>query len=192
MSKELAADYFSRHLSSNECHITSDGRVFHSKGTADGFANGLKDNAVAFYTRAQIEAPAVDELEEEEDVNPDGEKETRFKNRVDHLIALGFERSDDLFFMPSTSATINVADVYEITDEEFEISVKPIVLTPKDETPKVYTLEDLKGFDTATAEYEDIKALAKGLNLESASNSKKDLIAAIENQKVIINTEVKA
>lgn len=65
MSKELAADYFSRHLSSNECHITSDGRVFHSKGTADGFANGLKDNTVDSYTRAQIEAPAVEDLEDD-------------------------------------------------------------------------------------------------------------------------------
>jgi flagellar hook-length control protein FliK len=59
MSKEKAADYFSRHLSSNECHITSDGRVFHTKGTADGFANGLKDNTVASYTRAEVEAIKV-------------------------------------------------------------------------------------------------------------------------------------
>jgi hypothetical protein len=57
MSKELAADYFSRHLSSNECHITSDGRVFHSKGTAEGFANGLKDNKVSTYNRSEVEDP---------------------------------------------------------------------------------------------------------------------------------------
>jgi hypothetical protein len=61
MSKELAADYFSRHLSSNECHITSDGRVFHSKGTADSFANGLKNQQVTSYTRADFETPASDE-----------------------------------------------------------------------------------------------------------------------------------
>ena len=51
MSKELAADYFSRHGSSNECYITSDGRVFHTKGAADSFANGLKDTKVESYTR---------------------------------------------------------------------------------------------------------------------------------------------
>ena len=51
MSKELAADYFSRHGSSNECHITSDGRVFHAKGAADSFANGLKDKTVESFTR---------------------------------------------------------------------------------------------------------------------------------------------
>lgn len=55
MSKELAADYFSRHLSSKECHITSDGRVFHSKGTAEGFANSLKDNKVLSYNRSEFE-----------------------------------------------------------------------------------------------------------------------------------------
>ena len=50
MSKELAADYFARHTS-DECFITSDGRVFHTKGTADGHANLLKDNAVVQFTR---------------------------------------------------------------------------------------------------------------------------------------------
>jgi hypothetical protein len=50
MSKELAADYFARHTN-NECHITSDGRVFHTKGSADSFANGLKDNTVVSFTR---------------------------------------------------------------------------------------------------------------------------------------------
>jgi hypothetical protein len=172
MSKELAADYFSRHLSSNECHITSDGRVFHSKGTADGFANGLKDNAVASYTRAQIEAPAVDELEDEENLtfNVPIKKIEPAKDDAPKDEALKGDAPKD--------------------DAPKDDALKGDI--PKDETPKVYTLEDLKGFDTATAEYEDIKALAKGLNLESASNSKKDLIAAIENQKVIVNTEVKA
>jgi len=51
MLKEIAADYFSRHLSSDECHITSDSRVFHTKGSADSFANGLKDNKVESFTR---------------------------------------------------------------------------------------------------------------------------------------------
>ena len=60
MSKEKAADYFSRHQSSNECHITSDGRVFHTKGSADGFANQLKDNTVNSYTRAEFEAKNIE------------------------------------------------------------------------------------------------------------------------------------
>jgi hypothetical protein len=176
MSKELAADYFARH-SNDECHITSDGRVFHTKGSADSFANGLKDNTVVSFTRDG-------KKEEKEDLKQEiseGEKEARFKERVTRLIELGYERSDDLFFVLSTGAQIDVNDVYETTDEEFEVSITSV---------KVFGLEDLKAFDTATASYAEIKALAKGLNLESASQSKVDLLAAIEAQKVIINTEV--
>jgi len=60
MSKEQAADYFDRHESSNECHITSDGRVFHTKGSADGFANGLKDNKVTSYERGKLNSKEED------------------------------------------------------------------------------------------------------------------------------------
>ncbi|MES2238862.1 MAG: hypothetical protein V4497_01255 [Bacteroidota bacterium] len=62
MSKELAADYFSRHQS-DECHITSDNRVFHTLGSAQSFASGLPDDKVKSYKRAEIEAPVVDDLE---------------------------------------------------------------------------------------------------------------------------------
>ena len=71
MSQEKAADYFARHKASNECHITSDGRVFHTKGSADGFANSLKDNKVSSYTRAGIENPVSENqnLDEETSKN---------------------------------------------------------------------------------------------------------------------------
>lgn len=57
MSKnlELAQDYFDRHATSNECFITSDGRVFHTPGTAEGFATTLQDNKVEKFTRDQVE-----------------------------------------------------------------------------------------------------------------------------------------
>lgn len=51
-NKELAQDYFARHAN-DECFITSDGRVFHSKGTADSYASSLKDNKVETYTRKE-------------------------------------------------------------------------------------------------------------------------------------------
>jgi hypothetical protein len=53
--KELAADYFERHQISNECHITSDNRVFHTSGTAEGFATTLKDSKVVSFTRSEVE-----------------------------------------------------------------------------------------------------------------------------------------
>lgn len=118
MSKELAADYFARHESSNECHITSDGRVFHTKGSADSFANGLKDNTVASFTR-------------------DGKKEESSGSDA-----------------------------------------------------KVLSLEDLENFNAETATYAEIKELAKAFSLESVSQKKEDLLAAIEAYKLIINTEI--
>lgn len=119
MSKELAADYFARHESSNECHITSDGRVFHTKGSADSFANGLKDNTVESFTRDGKTADAS-----------------------------------------------------------------------KDETAKVFGLEDLESFNAETATYAEIKELAKAFSLESVSQKKEDLLAAIEAHKLIMNTEI--
>jgi hypothetical protein len=58
-NKEKAADYFNRH-DGTECHITSDGRVFHSKGTADSFAVGLADQKVESFKKedfAKAEKP---------------------------------------------------------------------------------------------------------------------------------------
>lgn len=126
MSKELAADYFSRHQS-DECHIASDGRVFHTLGSAQSFASGLKDNKVNSYTRAEFETA----------------KEKTPKDKA-----------------------------------------------PKDDAPKVYTLEDLKAFDAKTATWQEAKELVKGLAIETPSQSKIDLFAAIEAQKAIINIEI--
>ncbi len=125
MSKELAADYFARHESSNECHITSDGRVFHTKGSADSFANGLKDTTVASFTR-------------------DG----------------------------------------KTTDDEAQTDEGS-----KDDD-KIAAIEALKTFDAETATYAEIKELAKAFSLESVSQKKEDLLAAIEAHKLIMNTEI--
>lgn len=75
MSKELAADYFSRHESSNECHITSDARVFHTKGAADSFANGLKDNKVESFTRDQFEVNNIDVVDDIEETGDETDEE---------------------------------------------------------------------------------------------------------------------
>ena len=52
-NKELAKDYFDRHPSSNECHVASDGRVFHNPGTAAGYAASLKNGTVDKFTRGE-------------------------------------------------------------------------------------------------------------------------------------------
>lgn len=60
MQKELAVDYFDRHPSSNECHITSDGRVFHTIGSAQGFASALKNNTIESFKREEIDVKNID------------------------------------------------------------------------------------------------------------------------------------
>jgi hypothetical protein len=73
---DLAKDYFERHSTSNECHITSDKRVFHTSGYAISFSqeHDLQDQTIESYTRAQVEqkeeltftAEIDSEIEEEE------------------------------------------------------------------------------------------------------------------------------
>lgn len=55
---EKAQDYFKRHPSSNECHITSDGRVFHTLGSAQGFAGTLEDQTIESYKKSVLEKEA--------------------------------------------------------------------------------------------------------------------------------------
>ena len=52
---EKAQDYFDRHPTSDECHITSDGRVFHNIGAAQGMAGTLDDQNIESYSRKVLE-----------------------------------------------------------------------------------------------------------------------------------------
>lgn len=68
-NKQLAKDYFERHTS-DECFITSDGRVFHNSGAATGYASLLKDNEVEKFHRtdfAKAKAKAKDETGDSDD-----------------------------------------------------------------------------------------------------------------------------
>ncbi len=62
--KNKALDYFKRHPYSKECHITSDGRVFHSIGTAQGFAGTLKNRKIESY---QVDT-LLKEVEKEKEI----------------------------------------------------------------------------------------------------------------------------
>jgi hypothetical protein len=72
---EKAQDYFDRHPTSNECHITSDGRVFHNKGGALGFAGTLDNQDIESYSRKVLEKEKS--LEQEIDLGDN--KETKIK-----------------------------------------------------------------------------------------------------------------
>lgn len=58
---EKAQDYFERHPSSSDCHITSDGRVFHTLGSAQGFAGTLDDQTIESYKISVLEKETTNE-----------------------------------------------------------------------------------------------------------------------------------
>lgn len=64
MSKDKAADYFGRHKN-DECHITSDGRVFHTIGSAQSFASGLKDATIESFKRAEFEKKTSEDSQDD-------------------------------------------------------------------------------------------------------------------------------
>ncbi|AKK74443.1 hypothetical protein OK18_19115 [Chryseobacterium gallinarum] len=52
---DKALDYFKRHPLNEECYITSDGRVFHTAGAAQGFAGTLDDQTIESYNKKVLE-----------------------------------------------------------------------------------------------------------------------------------------
>ncbi|GIZ10282.1 hypothetical protein [Flavobacterium sp. UMI-01] len=160
-NKDKAADYFARHKESQECHITSDGRVFHSIGTAKGFANTLKDDTVKSYTRAEVAQPTKIVVQ-----NTESEDE-----------GLGNKGSEDKGSEDKGSED-NGSEDKGSEDEGSE------------DEEKVQALDALKNFDASVAQYSEIKALVKALGLDTENQKQDTLIAALEAYKVIINTEV--
>lgn len=84
---DLAKDYFERHSISNECHITSDGRVFHALGHAISFAqeHDLQDQTIESYTRAQVETTETLATVAKEPVGPTEEEITAKTEELKNL-----------------------------------------------------------------------------------------------------------
>lgn len=57
---EKALDYFNRHPSSKECHVTSDGRVFHTQGSAQSFAGTLDNQDIESFKKSVLEKEVQD------------------------------------------------------------------------------------------------------------------------------------
>lgn len=93
--KALAKDYFERHKSSKECFVTSDGRVFHSRGAAESFAGSLKDQKVDKFTSDEFSSDGTEE-EDNSDVESllasfNADSETAAKDAKAIIKALGLK-----------------------------------------------------------------------------------------------------
>ena len=105
MSKEIVKDYFDRHPASIECHVTSDGRVFHDIGSAQSFSSGLTDQEVTSHKRGEEK---VEEIEVNDDAQvitlADFDPET-----TDYKAALELFKSLEL-----TAASNKKEDIYPV------------------------------------------------------------------------------
>lgn len=91
--KELAADYFERFAQSDECHITSDDRIFHTKGTADSFAAGLTDQTVQTFKRADFKIAQMEVVSDEDDQLTEEEKAEADAIASEKILAFDTEKA---------------------------------------------------------------------------------------------------
>jgi len=150
--KEKAQDYFDRFTTSDECHITSDARVFHTRGTADSFASGLPDTEVKTFTRKDFEA---------EQIEVDAE-----------VVTLNAPASTE-----ATDAASTEAPATDTASTE-----APATDTANTEAPATEPLTGdakLLAFDTNVASYPELKAMALEFGITTASLKAVDLIPAI-------------
>lgn len=84
--QEKAQDYFDRHPSSEECYITSDGRVFHNIGSAQSMAGTLDDQKIESYKRSVIEKDKALKKDLSESNLPD-----QLKNSTEEIILMAEE-----------------------------------------------------------------------------------------------------
>lgn len=176
---DLAQDYFERHSVSNECHITSDGRVFHTGGHAISFAqeHDLQDQTIESYTRAQLEVKSEYATVENFDEN-----ELNFKATIDtsnlnvQLDELGKNDVSD----------INVGDIQndDVENQENNEPTKENDLSGFDSPAGQIALDVfLNQNEVEDMKYSDLKALVKHFNIETADQKADTLKTALTEYK---------
>lgn len=162
---DLAVDYFERHSTSQECHITSDGRVFHTSGHAISFASehNLQDTTIESYTREQVEKN--EELPFTAEIDT-----TDVENSLD-VIKEVLQKSDGNDTDVETKEDADLED--EKIEEETDLSGF--------ETPAGQIALDvfLANNDVEKIEYKDLKALVKHFNIETADQKADTLKTAL-------------
>ena len=159
---DLAQDYFERHSQSDECFITSDGRVFHTYGHATSFAqeHQLQDQTIESYKRNQI-SDAV---------------ENSFRIELQGKLTKKYE---ELFGQLPSEEFDNETLESLISQEESRL------IQEKDDAE---ILEEFKSADIETADYNDLKAFAKHFKIVTADQKKETLIAALTDYKNSLNS----
>lgn len=87
--------YFKTYPESNECHVTSDGTIFHKRHSADAHAASLADKKVKGYRRSDdLDAIEKKEAEQVERRKAEAEKERKFKEEFEKKEAAKKEKEE--------------------------------------------------------------------------------------------------
>ncbi|MBT0550244.1 hypothetical protein [Riemerella anatipestifer] len=129
--KEQALDYFNRHPYSNECHITSDGRVFHTLGAAQSFAGTLEDQVIESFSRAVLKK-AEDEKEKnkqekkkkEEDKKLEGQKQAKENFEAADLSTLDYNALTDYVRLFELETADKKAETLRTVLSEYQAELK--------------------------------------------------------------------
>lgn len=165
---ELAQDYFERHSVSNECHITSDGRVFHTGGHAISFAqeHDLQDQTIESYTRAQVapvEEVVTDDQEDQDSINKRNEIREKLVSKYQEL------------FKELPSEDVEIEELESLIADENQKVIK--------EADDKIVLEKFKNFDIATGDYQEAKSFVKHFNIETTDQKADTLKTALTEYK---------
>lgn len=169
---DLAKDYFERHSLSNECHISSDGRVFHTFGHATSFVqeNDLQDKHIESYKRKDVATT--------ETAN---ENETFVDSELQNLEAGGSHQKD----LTKTDAdNVDAGSDTESQNLEADGSHQEDPVDTKTDSK----IEELKNTDIETADYNTLKAFVKHFNIETADQKSVTLKAALAEYQNTLNT----
>lgn len=144
-----ALDYFKRYPENTDCHITSDGRVWHEEGQAKSFGMTLKDKTVTSFNRETLDKEDAEKAENLEVVETTDESDAPKGGQN-----------------PEEGKGIN-------PDE-----------SGKEDEKDPFADLTLDNFDPAGKNaYAEGLALVKRLNLETKSNKKEDILAAVAEAK---------
>lgn len=143
---QKAIDYFKRHKG-KECFITSDGRVFHNKGTAESFAITLKDRTIEHFSKNDVE-----HLENESKANSIEVSEEKIEEIVEPILSEDTHQEVVEEPKQETAETTDDKEAELLSDlssksyNDLVSLVKHFGLTPKDKkaTSLIEVLEEYK------------------------------------------------
>lgn len=159
---ELAQDYFERHSTSDECHISSDGRVFHTFGYATSYVqeHDLKSQEIESYKRSDVE---------EFTDNP-------FVIEMRGKLSQKYEA----LFGKLPSEELDNEDLESLVSQEEARLIK--------EKDDAEILEKFKNTDIENEDYNDLKAFAKHFKIETEDQKAATLKTALIDFKNTLNT----